>query len=114
MHQRQILIVDDEASARHSLATLLRNEGHSVAVAADAFEALALFDEAPPIVTITDLTMPGMHGFDLLLRIKRRDPQANVIVTTASSEVDSAVAAMRAGMMTIGFTSRASRLRQRR
>jgi len=97
MHQRQILIVDDEASARHSLATLLRNEGYSVAVAADGFEALALFDEAPPIVTITDLTMPGMHGFDLLLRIKQRDPLANVIVTTAASAVDSAVAAMRAG-----------------
>lgn len=54
MQEGQILVVDDEAGIRHSLMTLLRSEGYDVAVADDAFDALALFDEGPPALTITD------------------------------------------------------------
>jgi DNA-binding NtrC family response regulator len=99
MSLERILVVDDEAAVRHGLKTLLHNEGYDVAVAGDAFEALALFDDAPPALTITDLTMPGMHGLDLLLRIRQRNPQAAVVVMTACCEVDSAVEAMRAGAL---------------
>jgi len=98
MHER-ILIVDDEAAVRRALTTILENEGYDVTVADDAFKALAVFDELPPALTITDLTMPGMNGFDLLLRIRQRDPHAAVIVMTARSDVDPAVEAMRAGAL---------------
>ena len=65
VQQGRILIVDDEASFRRSLAALLKSEGYDVAVAHDAFEALARFDELAPALTITDLTMPGLHGLEL-------------------------------------------------
>lgn len=99
MPKERILIVDDEAATRHSLSILLKREGYQVVVAADALEALARFDELPPALTITDLTMPGIHGLDLLLRIRQREPHAAVVVMSASSEVASAVDAMRAGAL---------------
>jgi two-component system response regulator HydG len=99
MQQGRILIVDDEAAMRHSLEMLLESEGYEVEVASDAFEALSSFDQLPPALTITDLTMPGIHGLDLLRRIRQRDPNAAVVVVTGSSEVDSAVDAMRAGAL---------------
>lgn len=99
MQAGRILVVDDEAGVRHSLTTLLQGEGYEVVVADDAFEALALFDESPPALTITDLTMPGMHGLDLLLRIRQRSPHAAVVVMTGRGDVDCAVDAMRAGAL---------------
>jgi len=99
MQAGRILVVDDEAGVRHSLTSILQNEGYEVTVADDAFEALALFDETPPALTITDLTMPGMHGLDLLLRIRQRNPHAAVVVMTARGDVDCAVHAMRAGAL---------------
>lgn len=99
MQDGRILVVDDEAGVRHSLTHILQSEGYEVVVADDAFEALALFDESPPALTITDLTMPGMHGLDLLLRIRQRSPHAAVIMMTARADVDSAIDAMRAGAL---------------
>lgn len=99
MSLERILVVDDEAAVRQSLRTLLQSAGYDVVVADDAFDALALFDDEPPALTITDLTMPGMHGLDLLMCIRQRNPHAPVVVMTACSEVDTAVEAMRAGAL---------------
>jgi len=99
MREGRILVVDDEAGVRHSLTSILQSEGYEVIVADDAFEALALPNEEQPALTITDLTMPGMHGLDLLLRIRQRNPHAAVVVMTAHGEVDTAVDAMRAGAL---------------
>ena len=99
MHPGRILIVDHEASLRHSLATLFKHEGYDVAVVGDAFEALARCEEQPPALLITSLTMPGIHGLDLMQRLREREPHAAVVVTTDRGDIDSAVAAMRAGAL---------------
>ncbi|HVY29647.1 MAG TPA: sigma-54 dependent transcriptional regulator [Polyangiaceae bacterium] len=99
MANEMILIVDDQSSARRSLASILEREGYQITQAENGFRALAAFNALTPALTITDLTMPGMNGIELLRRIKQRDPTAGVVLLTGFGEVDSAVEAMREGAL---------------
>jgi two-component system response regulator HydG len=93
----RVLVVDDEASARTGLEKLLRQEGYAVDSAEDGASALKLAAEHPPDVVVTDLSMPGMNGVELLTKLREQDRELPVIMATASSDVGSAVSAMRAG-----------------
>ena len=93
----RILVVDDEANARHALAELLRDHGFEVETAADAFKALGKADAFSPHVVVTDLQMPGMDGIELLGKLRAADESIGVIVMTAFGDVASAVRGMRAG-----------------
>ena len=92
-----ILVAEDEDLMRAILAGLLEAEGYRVALAASAEEALERFTSEDVAVTLTDIRMAGMDGLALLDRVKDIDPEALVIVMTAYSSVDSAVAALRKG-----------------
>jgi two-component system response regulator HydG len=93
----RILVVDDESSVRSGLQKLLTQEGYEIEVAESGARALALEEELPVDLVITDIKMPGMSGLALMdaLLQKRRD--LPVIVVTAIGDVSSAVAAMRGG-----------------
>jgi DNA-binding NtrC family response regulator len=93
----RILVVDDEASARHALSEILSDEGYQVKMAGDGFRAIAAAQEFLPDVVLTDLKMPGMDGMSLLARLKEVHPETAVILMTAFGAVESAVLAMRAG-----------------
>jgi two-component system response regulator HydG len=93
----RILVVDDEASGRASLVRLLQQDGYIVDSAEDGPSALHVASEHPPDAVVTDLTMPGMDGVELLGKLKEQDRQLPVIVVTSFAEVGSAIAAMRAG-----------------
>jgi two-component system response regulator HydG len=97
MSKIRILVVDDEPAARSGLEKLLKQAGHDVCVAADGEEALAVASEQPPDVVVTDLKMPKMDGMALLTKLREQDVNLPVIVATAFGDVESAVAAMRAG-----------------
>ncbi len=92
-----ILIVDDEPNIRSHLATFVRGLGHTVEVAADGTEALEVLDRVVPDVVLTDVRMAGMDGLALLQEIRRRRPDAVVVLMTAYATVAGAVEAMRAG-----------------
>jgi DNA-binding NtrC family response regulator len=92
-----ILIAEDEDLMRAILVRLLEEAGYRVAPTASAEEALERFAEEDVAVTITDIRMTGMDGLALLDRIKDIDAEALIIVMTAYSSVDSAVAALRKG-----------------
>jgi DNA-binding NtrC family response regulator len=92
-----ILIAEDEDLMRAILVRLLEEAGYRVAATANAEEALERFAEEDVAVTITDIRMTGMDGLALLDRIKDIDAEALIIVMTAYSSVDSAVAALRKG-----------------
>jgi DNA-binding NtrC family response regulator len=92
-----ILVAEDEDLMRAILTRLLEEAGYRVAVAASAEEALEAFASGDVALTLTDIRMSGMDGLALLDRIKDTDDQAIVIVMTAYSSVDSAVAALRKG-----------------
>jgi len=93
----RILVVDDEPSARQGLEKLLRQEGFTVRVEADGAAALATVEEFHPDVVVTDLRMPRMNGMELLQQLRAQDRDLPILVATAYGEVQTAVAAMRAG-----------------
>jgi len=93
----RILVVDDEESACTVLETLLQHEGFAVRTAANGVAALRVATEFAPDVVVTDLKMPEMDGIELLKKLREQDSALPVIVTTASGDLSSAVAAMRAG-----------------
>jgi DNA-binding NtrC family response regulator len=92
-----ILVAEDEDLMRAIIERLLEDSGYRVAAVASAEEALEAFAAEDVAVTLTDIRMAGMDGLALLDRIKDIDPEALVVVMTAYSSVDSAVAALRKG-----------------
>ena len=93
----RILVVDDDASARLALSSLLGAEGYQVDTAPDGQVALERLVELPPDVIVTDLDMPVMNGMQLLGELRGRGQDVPVVVVTSATEVRSAVEAMRAG-----------------
>ncbi|MFO0628415.1 MAG: response regulator [Polyangiales bacterium] len=94
---RRVLVVDDEATARRSLAWLLCDAGYDVRTASGGDEALAVLDDARVDVLLTDLRMPGIDGLDLLRRARILDPDLTAVMMTAHGDVTDAVRAMSAG-----------------
>lgn len=80
----RILVVDDEPSVREWLRVGLHYAGHTVATAADGFEALTVpgtFD-----LLLTDLVMPRMTGVELARQIRSREPDLKVLYLTGFSD----------------------------
>ncbi len=96
-HLANILVVDDEPSARAALVELLREEGFTVRSAADGFKALGQLDDWTPELVITDVKMPGMDGIALMAKVRERLEGTAVVVMTAYGSVEHAVSAMQAG-----------------
>jgi two-component system nitrogen regulation response regulator GlnG len=94
---KPVWIVDDDRSIRWVIEKALSREGiafNSFASAQDALDALS--DESPEVL-VSDIRMPGRSGLDLLQAVKQRHPAVPVIVMTAYSDLDSAVAAFQGG-----------------
>jgi len=92
-----VWVVDDDQSVRWVLEQALRQAGMSSRSFERAEHLLEAVDEAPPDVLITDVRMPGMSGIALLERLNRSQPDLPVIVMTAHSDLDHAVAAYKGG-----------------
>ncbi len=94
---QNILVVEDEELMRAILRELLEGAGYSVITADSAESALEAYSAAEIAVTLTDIKLPGRSGIEFLDQIKSLDDEAVVIVITAFSSVDSAIAALRKG-----------------
>ncbi|MBC7796530.1 MAG: sigma-54-dependent Fis family transcriptional regulator [Pyrinomonadaceae bacterium] len=97
MNEPLILVVEDEEILRVVITRLLSGAGYRVASADTAENALEIFTTQDVAVTLTDIRLPEMNGLELLDQLKAVDSEALVIVTTAYSSVDSAIAALRKG-----------------
>jgi DNA-binding NtrC family response regulator len=92
-----ILVVDDDAAIRETFERHLGRSGYAVHQACDGQQALALLAELDPALVITDVRMPGLDGLELLRRVREGADPPDVLVITAHDDMDSAIAAMRAG-----------------
>lgn len=93
----RVLVVDDHARARESMADILECTGHRVQCCSSAVEALRKLDIATFDVIITDLRMPGMNGLEFIHALSKRNDDAQVVMVTAHASVTTAVDAMRHG-----------------
>ncbi|HXG92425.1 MAG TPA: sigma-54 dependent transcriptional regulator [Blastocatellia bacterium] len=96
-HEHKVLIAEDDAGLRDTLAQFLTRLGYQVTVARDGREAIARLDEDAPDVVLSDIQMPEMDGLALLEEVKTRCPETIVILMTAFSSIDSAIEAVRRG-----------------
>jgi two-component system, NtrC family, nitrogen regulation response regulator GlnG len=93
----EVWIVDDDASIRWVLERALKQAGMTPIAFEDADSALSALRRGEPDVLVTDIRMPGKSGLDLLDEVRTRRPRLPVIVMTAHSDLDSAVAAYQGG-----------------
>lgn len=80
-----ILVVDDEAPVRISLAAYLEDEGFCVRVADSAEHALEQLGLEPPALAVVDLRLPGMDGAALILEMAKRFPGMSFLIHTGST-----------------------------
>jgi DNA-binding NtrC family response regulator len=93
----RVLVVDDHAQARESMADVLRQAGYEVRSCASAVEALQVLARDRYDCIVTDLKMPGLSGLEFIVQIEQRQYPSQVVMVTAHASVTSAVEAMRHG-----------------
>jgi len=98
LDKEKVLIVDDEASIRKYLQTLLEVEGYNVTAVSSGKEALEQIagGERPDLVVL-DVLMPEMDGVETLRQMMQTDPGLNVTMLSCSNEVSTVVEAIRLG-----------------
>ncbi len=94
---KPVWIVDDDRSIRWVIEKALTREGIAYSSFSTAQEALDALSDDTPEVLVSDIRMPGRSGLELLQTVKQRHPAVPVIVMTAYSDLDSAVAAFQGG-----------------
>jgi two-component system nitrogen regulation response regulator GlnG len=94
---KPIWIVDDDESIRWVLEKALARENLATRSFSNVRDAVAALDSGIPQVLVSDIRMPGESGLELLQIVKARYPGLPVIVMTAFSDLDSAVAAFQGG-----------------
>ncbi|OGW32634.1 MAG: Fis family transcriptional regulator [Nitrospirae bacterium GWC2_56_14] len=97
MKKPSILIIDDDDSLRRVMEFSLVEAGYAVRTASSGEDGLRLFEQEAGDAVVTDITMPGMGGMEVLARIREKDEQLPVIVITAYGTIESAVEAMKKG-----------------
>jgi DNA-binding NtrC family response regulator len=84
-----VLIVDDDKTIREMLFELL-SEDHRCQSAKTADEALTLLEKETFDVLLTDISMPGLSGLELLEIMRQRYPQTPVIIISGAGDLDNA------------------------
>jgi len=92
-----ILVIDDEPEVLRALQEILEREGYRVVAAADGRQGLQQLQEQTFDLTLTDLSMPGLGGMEVLQYLVEHQPECPCIIITGYGTVASAVNAMRQG-----------------
>jgi two-component system nitrogen regulation response regulator GlnG len=94
---KPVWVIDDDRSIRWVFEKALAREGIPFRTFGVAQEALSELEREVPQVLVSDIRMPGTSGLELLQSVKARHPQLPVIIMTAYSDLESAVAAFQGG-----------------
>ena len=93
----RFLVLDDEESIRRLCMTIADGMGFTSMEASTGEQALALLEEHPAQIILTDMVMPRMSGLEFLEKVKKVLPRAEVAVMTGHGSVETAVQAMKLG-----------------
>src|SRR5437870_8996406 len=94
---QRILIIDDEKSMRELLAHVLKRAGYRVTAAENGETGCQLCEMDVFDLVISDISMPGMSGLDVLRRIRETSAETPVILNTAYGSKESAIDAVKLG-----------------
>ncbi len=94
---KRLLVVDDEAHIRRVLQVAFEKDKYVVDTAENVSAALSLLDQKAFDCIITDVTMPGQTGYELLDKVVKNWPEVPVIILTAFGTIPQAVSSMRNG-----------------
>jgi DNA-binding NtrC family response regulator len=97
MSNGAILIVDDEANLRSTMAAILERAGYSVSTASDAWQAIQCLKGQNFDLLFLDLRMPEVDGMEILPQIHVRWPDLPILILTAVISLDKASQAMELG-----------------
>jgi signal transduction histidine kinase len=92
---QSILFVDDEEGIRKVLKISLLDAGYDVHTAESGQEALEVFMDVRPPIVLADIQMPGMSGIELLRKIKKEEPDTEVIMITGHGDLDLAIKSLK-------------------
>lgn len=92
-----VLLVEDDADVRASVASALVEAGHGVTEASDGAQAVGLLASHSFDLAICDVQMPGIDGLTLFRRIRREAPGTAVIIMTSYGEIPDVIASLRDG-----------------
>lgn len=93
----KVLVVDDDRAVRWTLREALQSWGYSPVEAGTVAEAYEVFDKEEPVVTLLDIDLPDGSGIDVLNEVKKRQPEAVVIMITGNLAIGNSIAALRGG-----------------
>ena len=87
---RLILVVDDDEDCRTMVRTILQTNNFEILSASSGKEALELLSTSSPALVILDIMMPGMTGYDVVVRMKQKPETQNVpiVMLTAKGDPD--------------------------
>ena len=80
---RLVLCVDDERIGLHVRKVLLERAGYRVLAAMDGVSGLQMFAEEPIDAVVLDYSMPGMHGGEVAMRMRRTKPEVPILLVSA-------------------------------
>jgi DNA-binding response OmpR family regulator len=83
----KILVIDDEYFVRHTLARILRSEGHEVTTAGDGERGMAAFRAGAFDLVITDIIMPRREGIETIRAMRKERPDAKIIAISGDPGV---------------------------
>ena len=78
-----LLLVDDDSQLLEATEYMLRYEGYEIVTAKNGEEAVKRYNEAKPKLTLMDIKMPVLDGYEAFLRIIKKHPKANIVFTSA-------------------------------
>ena len=95
--EHSVMIVEDDEVLADNIRTYLERKGYEALVCGSAEQALAAFASQHPDVLLTDYSLPGLSGVELIRQVRGQDAQVKVVMMTAHGNVQCAVEAMKAG-----------------
>ena len=83
----RIMVVEDDKAVRELLREILKRAGHEVIAARNGKEAIALYQETPADLVITNILMPEKEGLETIQEMRRDDPDIKIIAISGGGQI---------------------------